>query len=297
MISFLRDTNTMGEGLDGFQSSGPAPLVVKLGGAALDEPESCHDLWDALAAIHQAEPGGLVLVHGGGKAVDRKFAALGYQSERREGIRITPPEHIEEVVAVLAGVSNTHVVGRMQAAGAPAVGLCLGDGFFTRTVKSTRYEFDPGRVGEIKGGDAKLITTLLGAGFMPVLSSIGLDEQGHFLNVNADEAAAAVAAILGARELVLLTDVAGVLNDAGEVIRTLDEMEIDRLIASGAIWNGMIPKVHGALEAANAAGAPAVIASWKDPAALMKAVHGEPAGTRVLPSARTFVKPISAVAV
>ena len=129
-----------------------SPLVVKLGGAAVEEPTLCDALWRSLAELHLAARGGVVLVHGGGHAVDVRLARLGVKSERRQGIRITPPDHIGEVVAELAGKTNKFVVGKMQTFGAPAVGLCLGDGFLANTVKSERYDFDPGCVGEVRGG-------------------------------------------------------------------------------------------------------------------------------------------------
>lgn len=266
------------------QHSGP--LVVKLGGAAVDNPEAGAALWDAVAALHRAETRGVALVHGGGAAIDRRLAALGLASERREGIRITPDEHIAEVVATLNGVINPGVVAQLQRRGVPAVGLTLADGMFTRCVKSTKFDFDPGRVGEIVGGDPRLPLSLLSAGFMPVFSSIGFDDEGRALNVNADEAAASVAWILGARGMILLTDVDGILDHRGALVESLCASEVDAMIEAGVIGNGMIPKARGAVQAANASGAPVHIASWKDPGNLARIAHGEVVGTRVLPGVR-----------
>jgi acetylglutamate kinase len=200
--------------------------------------------------------------------VDRQLARLGIVTERIEGIRITPPDAIEEIVGVLAGRVNTRLVGMVAAAGGQPVGLSLGDGGLCACRKATRYPFDPGAVGEIDGGDPSVITALLEAGFLPVVSSIGLDADGSFLNVNADDAAAAIARIVGARELALLTDVSGVLDADRRVIPTLDRAAIERLVADGTITGGMIAKVRGALDAAERAGVPVTIASWKDPASL-----------------------------
>lgn len=274
MISFIMNDRT---------EPAPAPLVVKLGGAGLEDPDSHADLWQALCALHQAEPGGVVLVHGGGKAVDARFQRLGFVSERREGIRITPREHVDEVVAVLAGNINTRVIGLVQRHGVPAVGLSLADGFLADTMKSKRYSFDPGRVGEITGGDPRVLTTLLGAGFMPVLCSIGLDGDGEPLNINADEAAGAVASLLGARGLILLTDVDGVLDASGRCVEHLTAAELEQRITSGEIRNGMIPKARAALEAANGAGVPATIASWKHAEDLLSIARGEGVGTWIVP--------------
>jgi acetylglutamate kinase len=262
------------------------PLVIKLGGAAIDHADQHGALFEALAHMHQAfqrQGSGVVLVHGGGAAVDRRLERLGLASERRDGIRITPDEHIDEVVAALAGVVNKQLVGCIQRCGVPAVGLCLGDGRIARTFKATGYRFDPGRVGEIRGGDARLIQVLLGAGFLPVLSSIGLDDHGRALNINADEAAAGLACLLRCRELVLMTDVPGVLDDAGRLMSELCPPQIERFIASGAISGGMIPKVRAAAQAARACGAPVVISAWNDADALRRLASGRPAGTRILP--------------
>ncbi|MEC9372899.1 MAG: acetylglutamate kinase, partial [Planctomycetota bacterium] len=189
MISLLMNQDTM---------PGGGPLVVKLGGAAVEDSAGCDALWDALASLHRSEPMGIVLVHGGGASVDRRLARLGLTTQRRDGIRITPPDALEEVVASLAGVVNTDIIGRMQSRGIPAVGLTLSDGFMGRCAVSTKYKFDPGRVGEINGGAARLPMLLLRSGFIPVISSIGLDDAGKPLNINADEAAAAIAGLLEA---------------------------------------------------------------------------------------------------
>lgn len=262
------------------------PLLIKLGGVAIDQAEEHPDLFRAFCDIHRAlreEGDGVVLIHGGGKAVDRRLERLGLISERRDGIRITPPEHIDEVVAGLAGSVNKQVVGHIQRHGVPAVGLCLGDGFIAHSFKATGYKFDPGRVGEIRGGNPELIHVLLSSGFMPVLCSIGLDEHGLPLNINADDAAAGLACLLECRGLVLLTDVNGVLNAHGEVISELSPEQVEQKIVNGEISGGMIPKVRGAMQAAQASRAPVTIASWNDPQALMGLVNGRTVGTRVLP--------------
>jgi acetylglutamate kinase len=263
------------------------PILVKLGGAAIDRAHEHPELFEALGDLHQAARAegngeGVVLIHGGGAAVDRRLERLGLKSERRDGIRITPPQHIDEVVAGLAGSVNKQLVGELQSRGVAAVGLCLGDGFVAQCRKATGYNFDPGRVGEVCGGNPRLIDVLLGGGFMPVLCSIGLDDDGQPLNINADDAAAALAGVLDCRELILMTDVPGVLDANGAVIDELTAAEIEQRIASGEIRGGMIPKVRGALQAAQASGVPVTIASWSDPATLRRLSRGEAVGTRIV---------------
>jgi len=266
--------------------SARGPLVVKLGGALLDDAARFPGVFDALARVHQLHSGGLVIVHGGGKAVDRQLARLGMQTERREGIRITPPEVVEQVTAVLAGAMNTQLLGLLLSRGVSAVGLTLSDGHLSRAVKTSRFSFDPGRVGELVDGDGGLVKHLLAGGFLPVLSSIAVCEAGGFLNVNADDAAAQLAGIVGASGLLLLTDVPGVKGTDGAVIAEIDEATADALIADGTVTGGMIAKVRGAVDAANRAGVPVVIAPWADPAALEALAAGASAGTRVVPGVR-----------
>lgn len=259
---------------------GAGPLVVKIGGAAIDH--GCERTFAALASLHAHEASGVVVVHGGGKIVDRRMAALGLSSQRRDGVRITPSEHMPVVVGALAGEVNAMVVAGLQRAGASAVGLTLGDGFLTSAVKHDRLGFDAGRVGRIAGGDGRLIRTLLAEGFLPVLSSIALDDSGAPLNVNADEAASALAGVVGARAVLLLTDTPGILDAKGELLATVSEREAEALIASGVISGGMIPKTLGALAAARAAGAPVFIASANDHENLMALAQGAGVGTRAL---------------
>ena len=257
------------------------PLVVKLGGALLDEPHAHAAAFDALARCVAGTP--TVLVHGGGKAVDRQLARLGLTSEKRDGIRITPPDHMDEIAGVLAGRMNARLVGLLLARGVKAVGLTLGDGFTTRARTTTRYGFDAGRVGEVTGGDMTLLRTLLSAGFVPVLSSIALDAQGHTLNVNADDAAAAVARLLPARRLALLTDVPGVKDATGRVVPEMDAASTQAMIDRGEITGGMVAKVRGALEAAGAAQVPVLVAGWADATALARLAHADAPGTRFHP--------------
>lgn len=263
------------------------PLVVKIGGALLEAADQHGDAFGGLVALHAAHRanggGGIVLVHGGGAQVDRQLKLVGIETPRVEGIRVTSREAIDQVVGVLAGSAHVRLLGILAARGARVVGLTLSDGGLCRCRHTTKYAFDAGEVGEIAGGDGAVARTLLDAGFMPVVNSIGLSDQGEPLNVNADEAACAIARIVGAAGIVLLTDVAGVLDASKRLIPELDAARIEALVADGTISGGMIPKVKSALEAAASAGCPATIASWRDPAAIASGSTG----TRILaPAAR-----------
>ena len=259
------------------------PIVIKLGGAAVEAPEGQHALWEAIVALHHAEPGGVVLVHGGGGQVDRLLAALGLPVERVDGLRVTPEDQIGHVTGVLAGTVNTAIVGALRRVGGNAVGMTIGSG--GTTVCRVREESGArlGRVGAADAGDPLLLRTLLGENFLPVLSSIGLDSSGMPLNVNADEAAASIAETVRARAIVLLTDVVGVLGADGEVISEITRDRLEALIAAGVVHSGMLVKVRAALASAERSGCPVVIASWKHPSQLVGLSKGERLGTRVVP--------------
>ena len=267
------------------------PVIVKIGGVALERQAESPEMWSAVLALHRsrlaAGSGGVLLVHGGGKAVDRLLDRLGLVSERREGIRITTPEQIDVVTAVLAGSVNKSLVGCINrvasASGLPnrAVGLCLGDGGLCVSAKSTRFSFDPGRVGDVAGGDGTLARVLFGGGFIPVLCSIGLDESGKPLNINADDAAAALVPVIGASGLVLMTDVPGIKNASGQVVGDLTPAIIERMIGSGEISGGMIPKTRAAAQVATSTGADVFIMSGEEPANLTSWARGKPVGSRV----------------
>lgn len=247
------------------------PTIVKIGGAAIESPDLRRRIARRIADLHHGG-GRLVLVHGGGGEVDRLVAALGMKTERRSGIRVTPPEQMAVVAGVLAGRVNTELVASLVAAGVPAVGLTLCDSGLAGCRRISGLAFDPGRVGEVLDGDPRLLEALLDAGHLPVIASIGADEHGELLNVNADVAAAGVARIAGAAELLILTDVPGVRGPRGEVEDALDASAIDAGIERGWIEGGMIPKVRGALAAAESSGIAARIAGW----------DGDHPGTRIL---------------
>lgn len=266
-----------------------APIVIKLGGRALDEADTRADLWDGLATLAAEAPGGLVVVHGGGGAVDAHLARLGLASERKAGLRVTPEDQIGEVVAVLRGRVNTQLVGLLNARGARAVGLGLSDGAACVCIKHEPDGIDLGRVGRVvtdgchETEPGRLWRELLADGFVPVICSIGLDHAGSPLNVNADDAALGVAQILHASMLVLLTDVAGILDADATLVDETDAAGIERLIESGAITGGMIPKARAAAASAEASGVPTVIASWARADRLAELARGGLVGTRVLP--------------
>jgi acetylglutamate kinase len=248
---------------------GAAVRVVKLGGNELDRPG-----WLADCAQAVARAGSVVVVHGGGAAITSLSERLGLPVDKRDGLRVTTPEVAEVVEMVLAGPVNRRVVTALRAAGLDALGLAGADGGLLTAEQAPGALGLVGRVTAVRAG---LLDSLLLAGLTPVVAPLAPQADGTVLNVNADDAAAAVAGALNAEELLQISDVAGVVVD-GAVSATLAEAEIEGLIARGVVTGGMAAKLRAAAAAlalgvrAVRIGGPALLT---DPAA----------GTRVLATA------------
>ncbi|MBW7932003.1 MAG: acetylglutamate kinase [Gemmatimonadaceae bacterium] len=217
--------------------------VIKIGGRAQGDPQLIVQL---AAAAGRGES--LAIVHGGGDEVSALQRRLGLEPQFRGGRRVTSAEDLELVRMVLSGATNKRLVAQLLNAGVRAVGLSGEDaGLLLAHVTDPAF----GRVGGAMTAQPFLLTHLWSGGFIPVVSPLGRDAddpQGGGLNVNGDDAAAAIAAALGADELLLVADVAGVLNDAGATIPELDSVAAQALIASGVAKGGMAAKLEaGAL--------------------------------------------------
>ncbi len=216
--------------------------VLKIGGAALTD----HSWLQAFAAqfARMSEPS--VIVHGGGPEITVVSEQLGIAAEWHNGKRITPPAALDAAAMVLTGRVNKRIVGAMIGSGVDAMGLSGVDGALIRA--EIAHGGALGRVGRVTGVRAELIDWLLSRGVTPVLSPISIALDGGTLNVNADEAAAAVASAMGAEELLFLTDVDGVRVD-GLTRGQLNVEEAASLIASGDAWGGMAVKLGAAMDA------------------------------------------------
>nr|WP_086937761.1 acetylglutamate kinase [Thaumasiovibrio occultus] len=250
------------------------PLVVKLGGAVLSDSALLTQLFDVIAA--QAKHRAIVVVHGGGYLVDDLMAKLQLPTVKKNGLRVTPADQIPVIAGALAGTANKLLLGQAMRSGFKAVGLCLADGGLCEV---SVLDAELGSVGDAKPGDGALVSAICAQGVVPIISSIGLDSHGELMNVNADQAAVAVAGALDA-ELVLLSDVPGVLDGNRELITALTEADAEALITAGVITDGMIVKVHAAFDAAKSLGRPIEVASWRDPALLEQLFSGGSVGTR-----------------
>ncbi len=255
-----------------------ATVVVKYGGHAMGEETLARQFGADIALLKQVgiNP---VVVHGGGPQINAMLKRLAIQSTFVDGLRVTDAAMVEVVEMVLAGTVNKQVAGLIERAGAMAVGICGKDGNLIRARKLVRTRSDPGSrieqaldlgfVGEPEAVDPRVIHALTGAGLIPVIAPVGSDADGQTYNINADTVAGAVAGALGATRLLMLTDVAGVLDQAGHLIPEMSLAEVERGIACGMITGGMIPKVENCADAVRRGAKGAVILDGRIPHACL----------------------------
>jgi len=235
-----------------------ATIVVKYGGHAMGEEHLAASFGADIALLKQV---GLnpVVVHGGGPQINAMLKRLDLKSNFIDGLRVTDAAMVEVVEMVLAGTVNKHVAGLINRAGALAVGICGKDGGMIRATKLRRTKIDPdshieqvldlGFVGEPAHVDVRVIHALTGAGLIPVIAPVGVGDDGQTYNINADTVAGAIAGALGATRLLMLTDVAGVLDADKNLIPELTIAQVKEGIESGMISGGMIPKVENCVDA------------------------------------------------
>ena len=233
-------------------------VVVKYGGHAMGDNALAAQFGRDIALLKQVGVNPVV-VHGGGPQINAMLERLAIPSNFVDGLRVTDASMVEVVEMVLAGTVNKHIAGLINIAGALAVGICGKDGGLIRARKLTRTVRDPGShieraldlgfVGEPESVDVRVIHALTGAGLIPVIAPVAMGEDGQTYNINADTVAGAVAGALGAQRLLMLTDVAGVLDADRQLIPDMTVAEVEAAIADGVISGGMIPKVENCVEA------------------------------------------------
>jgi acetylglutamate kinase len=245
-------------------------VVVKLGGTTLADQQQ---VLVEVAKVARKRP--IVLVHGGGKRMSEWLERLGIPSRFENGLRVTDPAALEVAAAVLRGVVNSELVAALRDAGCDAVGLSGVDG----GLLIGRRLPDVGLVATVTGVRRDLLDSLMVGGQVPVVAPLAKD--GLVCNVNADDAAAGIAAGLGARQLVLLTDVDGIRDAAGNKLDSITPEQAEALIADGTIRGGMIPKVKAALSALAWEGTEAIISDGSAENALERSLTDPTFGTRV----------------
>jgi len=270
--------NTLVQALPFLRRYAGVTIVIKYGGHAMGDEHLAAEFGRDIALLKQVGVNPVV-VHGGGPQINAMLKRLAIQSSFVDGLRVTDAAMVEVVEMVLAGTVNKHVAGLINQAGALAVGICGKDGGLIRARKLERTVIDPGSriervldlgfVGEPEHVDVRVIHALTGAGLIPVIAPVGVGADGQTYNINADTVAGAVAGALGARRLLMLTDVPGVLDADKRLIAELTLAEVEAGVASGMISGGMIPKVENCADAVRRGVGGAVILDGRMPHACL----------------------------
>ena len=231
------------------------PIVIKIGGAVLDEPEGLDTFWQQVNHLHETMP--VVIVHGGGKQATELAHRLGHKPRIVHGRRVTSDLDLDIVQWTMRGSVNAGLVGQAARHGLTAVGLSGADGGLLRVHKRPPWEIegmmvDFGWVGDVDHVETAVLESLLLAGFVPVVAPLGIDAAGQLYNVNADTVAQAIATALGAEQLFLVTQSGGVrrvVDDATSRLAHCTRETYDRGLETGWINGGMGVKLHVAFEA------------------------------------------------
>ena len=271
---------TLSEALPFIQRYHRKTVVIKYGGHAMVDPELSRSFARDVVLLKQLGMNPVV-VHGGGPQIGGMLKKLGIESAFEDGQRVTDDKTLSVVEMVLAGSINTEIVRSINLAGGKGVGLSGADAGLIRARKLSRTVRDPsseiervidlGFVGEPESVNPDVITALTNAseGFIPVIAPLGVGPDSQSYNINADTAAGAIAQALNAKRLLLMTDVAGVLDQAGELIRSLKADKVPELVANGTAKGGMIPKLETAADAVRGGVEATVILDGRKPNALL----------------------------
>ncbi|WP_042169998.1 acetylglutamate kinase [Paenibacillus gorillae] len=256
-------------------------FVMKCGGSTLAAlPDSFF------GELRELQQSGVhpVIVHGGGPAISETLTKLGIETGFVNGLRKTNEAVLDVVEMVLAGRINKEIVRKIQSNGAQALGLSGVDGLLIQA-KPVANADEIGFVGDVTDVNANVIEGVMAMGYMPVIAPIGIDGSGQRYNINADTAAGAVASHLGVEQMIVVTDVPGIMKTVdGEkvVLPSVTVEEIEAMIESGEIYGGMIPKVRAAVQCIQGRVQEVVIVSGEQPGVLTQAVREGGVGTRII---------------
>ena len=223
-------------------------IVVKYGGNAMINEDLKEDVMGDIVLLSLIGIK-VVLVHGGGPEITEMLSKVGKKTEFVNGLRVTDKEAVDIVQMVLAGKINKNLVNLLQSKGGKAIGLCGIDGHM---IKAEQLDERLGYVGEVTDVNVDLILDVLEKGYIPVISTVGYDDEGNSYNINADTAAARIAGQLKCESLISMTDIDGILrdkNDPSTLISKINVSDAPQLVREGVISGGMIPKVNCCIEA------------------------------------------------
>jgi len=269
---WLRTARTISEALPYMQRYAGKRFVIKYGGHAMVDAELARVFAQDIVLMKQIgiHP---IVVHGGGPQIGQMLDRLQIKSSFVDGLRVTDAATVEVVEMVLAGTINKQIVSAINAAGGSAIGLSGKDAGLIEArrhfLEKDGKQVDIGLVGEPAKVDPKVIDLLQNSDFVPVIAPVGFGPDGLTYNINADTAAGAIAAAAKATRLLMLTDVAGVLDKTGKLIEDLTVSQVRQLMADGTISGGMIPKLDTCVDAVENGVEAAVILDGRVPHALL----------------------------
>lgn len=288
--SALNIAKVLTEALPYIQRFAGATVVVKYGGNAMTEPELEHSFARDIVLMKTV---GLnpVVVHGGGPQIGDLLKKIGKVSEFVDGMRVTDGETMDVVEMVLGGLVNKSIVNLINRNGGRAIGLTGKDANLIRARRMTlsrmdeaglAQQVDIGQVGEVAGIKTDVLELMFKSDFIPVIAPVGVGDDGHSYNINADLVAGKVAEALGAEKLILLTNIPGVMDKNKQVLTGLTTQDVDALIADGTIYGGMLPKIGCALDAVKSGVRSAHIIDGRVPhACLLEVFTDEGMGTLI----------------
>lgn len=223
-------------------------LVIKYGGNAMNDEAITTTILQDIAALKivGVNP---ILVHGGGPEINKMLSRLGITPQFKNGMRVTDEATMEVAQMILCGKINKNIVGELNSLGVKAIGLCGKD---SQLIKAESYDNELGYVGKITEINAKLLEILAEDEFIPVIASIATDDKGNSYNVNADVAAAAIGAAMHAEKLLFLSDIDGIMSNKDDKQTLIDRItvaELRKMIESGAVSGGMVPKANSCIDA------------------------------------------------
>lgn len=268
-------------------------VVVKFGGNAMVDPK-LHDSFARDIVLMKLVGMNPIVVHGGGPQIGKLLEKLNIESSFVDGMRVTDAETMDVVEMVLGGSVNKEIVSSINRSGGKAIGVTGKDGQLIRarriTLKRDAPELnaseivDMGQVGEVRQIDREILDVIIDSDFIPVIAPVGADEEGNSYNINADLVAGKIAQVMQAEKLMLLTNVAGLMDASGEVLTGLSTGRVDELIADGTVHGGMLPKITCALDAVKSGVASAHIVDGRVPhAVLLEIFTDEGMGTKITP--------------
>ncbi|MEQ8264992.1 acetylglutamate kinase [Pseudohaliea sp.] len=266
-------------------------IVVKFGGNAMVDP-LLHESFARDIVLMKLVGMNPVVVHGGGPQIGSLLERLNIRSEFVDGMRVTDSQTMDVVEMVLGGRVNKEIVASIHRSGGKAIGVTGKDGQLIRARRLTIERRGPeleapeiidiGHVGEVRQVDTEMLNVILDSNFIPVIAPIGCDDEGQSYNINADLVAGKLAQVMQAEKLMLLTNVAGLMDGDGKVLTGLSTAEVDALIADGTVHGGMLPKISCALEAVKSGVASAHIVDGRVPhAVLLEIFTDQGMGTKI----------------